>query len=79
MPVVSTMRVGDKTYAGDTVPDGIFDSLNQLKAQEMDPELPQYKEARSTYAHIMKLVEGGRKMPLLSFSDGERRHTANCS
>ena len=40
MPVVSTMRVDDKTYAGDTVPDGIFDSLNQLKAQEMDPELP---------------------------------------
>ena len=66
------MRVGDKTYAGDNVPDGIFDSLNQLKAQEMNPELPQYKEARSTYAHIMKLVEGGRKMPLLSFSDGER-------
>ena len=43
MPVVSTMRVGDKTYSGDNVPDGIFDSLNQLKAKEMDPVLPQYK------------------------------------
>ena len=49
------MRVGDKTYSGDYVPDGIVDSLNQLKSEEMDPELPQYKEARSTYNHIMKL------------------------
>ena len=66
------MRVGDKVYYGGNVPDGIFDSLNQLKGQEPDREIPQYKENYSTYTHIMKLVRGGKKMPLMSFADGEK-------
>ena len=34
-PVVNKMKVGEKVYTGEFVPDGIFDSLSQLKAPDM--------------------------------------------
>ena len=73
-PAVNKMKVGSKVYSGDKVPDGIFDSLAQLKAPAMDPyrDSEQYMEAVSTYDHIMKLASCGRKMPLISLADGER-------
>ena len=68
------MKVGKKVYSGASVPDGIFDSLSQLKAPPMDPykDSEHYLEAVSTYDHIMKLASCGRKMPPISLADGER-------
>ena len=73
-PAVSKMKVGTKVYSGESVPDGIFDSLNQFKAPPMDPnrDSEHYMEAVSTYDHIMKLASCGEKMPLISLADGER-------
>ena len=35
-PAVNKIRVSDKVYSGECVPAGIFDSLNQLKAQDVE-------------------------------------------
>ena len=73
-PNVNKIKVGDKDYSGDNVPDGIFDSLNQLKAPPMETyrDSEHYMEAVSTYDHIMKLASCGRKIPLISLADGEK-------
>jgi hypothetical protein len=73
-PNVNKIKVGDKVYSGDNVPDGIFDSLNQLKAPPMETyrDSEHYMEAVSTYDHIMKLASCGRKIPLISLADGEK-------
>ena len=72
-PAVKTMKVGDKVYSGEVVADGLFDSMMNLKAPNMEDnmKLPHYEEAVSTYNHITKLVSTGKKMPAISFSKGE--------
>ena len=72
-PAVKKMRVGDKVYSGEAVADGMFDSLNNLKAPNMDEyrNLPPYTEAVSTYNHIIKLASTGKKIPPISCSKGE--------
>ena len=35
-PIVKKLHVGGKVYSGDSVADGMFDSLNTLKAPSMD-------------------------------------------
>ena len=73
-PTVRRMHVGDKVYNGDCVADGMFDSLNTLKAPSMDDydTLPPYNEAVETYNHIIKLASNGGQIPPLSLSDGEK-------
>ena len=67
-PCVKRLQVGDKVYSGDTVADGMFDSLNNLKAPNMEHynQLPHYAEAVSTYNHIMKLALNGGKIPTIA-------------
>ena len=73
-PEVKRMKVGNKVYEGQTVADGMFESLNTLKAPNMEEYsvLPSYREAVETYRHIMKLASSGKQIPLLSVAKGEK-------
>ena len=73
-PAVKRMQVGDKVYMGESVADGLFDSLSSLKSPDMTQynHLPPYAEAVSVYQHIMKLASAGGKIPQISFSKGEK-------
>ena len=68
------MQVGDKVYCGETVADGMFDSLNTHKAPCMDEysNLAPYNEAVETYKHIIQLAANGGKIPLVTLMQGEK-------
>ena len=74
VPNVKKLQVVGKVYCGDSVADGMFDSLNSLKAPTMDQydKLPSYIEAVSTYDQIMKLASIGDKIPTISAVKGEK-------
>ena len=67
------MKVGDKVYDDPHVGDGLYDSLNSLKAPNMDEymNLPYYTEGVNVYNHILKLASNGKKIPSISLSKGE--------
>ena len=73
-PSVKKMHVRDKVYLGESVPDGMYDSLSSLKAPEMSQftKLPPYVEALSVYQHIINLASAGGKIPPISFPKGEK-------
>ena len=64
---VNKMHVGNRTYRGDTVPDGIFESIRCLKTEptpiNMDPSVPLFDEE---YKHILDICKSGRKIPEMS-------------
>ena len=65
---VSKMKVGQLTYFGNTVPDGIYESIRKLKTDPTDidkdePNLPNFTEE---YRLILDICKTGRKIPLLS-------------
>ena len=63
---VDKMTVGPLTYYGETVPDGIFESIRKLKTDgvtEADPSFPNFNEE---YRLILDICQAGRKVPPLS-------------
>ena len=61
-------------YLGETVADGMYDSLNTLKATSMDQynTLPPYTDAVDTYHHLIKLASKGGKIHKLTQLEGEK-------
>ena len=68
------MNVGKKLYEGQSVADGMYDSLSNLKAPNMDQytSFPHYTSAQDTYKHIIKLASNGNKISFLSLTKGEQ-------
>ena len=64
---VDKMMVGHLTYYGETVPDGIFESIRRLKTDpdvtEADPSFPNYDEE---YRIILDICQTGRQIPPMS-------------
>ena len=64
---ISKLTVGKRTYLGDTVPDGMFESIKSLKTEpppkEYEPEHPDFSEE---YRHILDICKAGRHIPPLS-------------
>ena len=73
-PNVQNLHFGTKIYSGDAVANGMFDSLNSLKAPCMESymSLPAYQEAVDMHSHIIKLAKAGGKIPTISFPKGEK-------
>ena len=64
---IGKLKVGDKTYLGSTVPDGMYESIRSLKTEKdsskPDPFLPDFSEE---YRLIMDICKSGKKVPPLS-------------
>ena len=64
---INKMKVGQLTYFGETVPDGIYESIRKLKTEpdedEADPSFPNFNEE---YRLILDICKTGRKIPPLS-------------
>ena len=63
---VRKIKVGDKTYFDDHVPDGIFESIKILKTEPTlspDPSHPDFSEV---YRHILDICKSGRSIPSIS-------------
>ena len=64
---ISKLTVGKRTYLGETVPDGMFESIKSLKteppSEEYEPEHPDFSEE---YQHILDICNAGKQIPTLS-------------
>ena len=72
--VLKRLQVGDNVYSNERVPDGMFDSLNALKAPDLGKysNSPPYTEAVSTYQHLIKIASAGSKIPPISLTKAEQ-------
>ena len=62
---INKLKVGERTYKEEKVPDGFFDSLSSLKSPDMSviEATPEFKSTQSDFANILKICTEGRKIP----------------
>ena len=65
---IPSLKVGNKVYSGNTVPDGFYDSLKSLKAPTMTNIYvsPSYQSTVSDYFIIRKICSAGLPIPEIS-------------
>ena len=65
---INKLHVNGKTYIGDQVPDGFFDSLNSLKAPDLTPihSTPQFRDTLLDFENIIKICRHGQNIPEIS-------------
>ena len=68
---VQSLKVGPKTYVGDSVCDGFFDSISTLKSLSQDPSdsSPYFDDFSCHYHNILELCKGGEVIPPISEKD----------
>ena len=66
-PAVHFLQVGKHTYTGDSVPDGFYEALFNLKVPEMSPtSCPEFLPTSENFRHIIELAKSGPPLPSLS-------------
>ena len=60
--------MGEQIYKGDTVPDGFFHSMHNLKHPDMDiiTNSPHFQETDSDFKNILQLCKSGAPIPPIS-------------
>ena len=71
---IDYLNVGSKSYQGDCVPDGIYESIKELKTEPVkthcdNVDHPDFSEE---YRHILDICKSRERIPLLSYHDAER-------
>ena len=66
---VPFLTVGSKTYTGEKVPDGFYDSISNLKSQDKESlfSSPSYMGYRDDYLNILKICRNKKILPEISF------------
>ena len=66
---VPFLTVGTKTYTGDKVPDGLYDSISSLKAQDKKAlySSSSYQGLADDYQNILKICRDKKILPEISF------------
>jgi hypothetical protein len=70
---IPSIRVRDRTYVGDNVPDGFYDSLQKLKCPDMSgiSSTPEFQSTLADYENIIKICQSGDPIPPISLSESE--------
>ena len=64
---IGKLTVGDRTYYGDTVPDGMFNSIKNLKTETSSyKSCYRYPDFSTEYKMIVEICNSGAKIPPLS-------------
>ena len=68
---VQSLKVGSKTYIGDSVCDGFYDSISTLKTLSVDPSKasPYFDDFSCHYLNIIELCKSGEVIPPISEKD----------
>ena len=70
VPAVHLLQVGKHTYAGDSVPDGFYESLLNLKVPDISPiNTSEFLSTTENYRHIVELAKSGPPLPPLSVQE----------
>jgi hypothetical protein len=64
---ISTLKVGSRTFTGDNICDGFFDSLSSLKDPDMSSiaNSSSFAETLRDYNHILELTSSGAAIPAI--------------
>ena len=66
-PKIGKLFVGEKIYLGDTVPDGMYESIKSLKTEPDSPRSdPSHPDFSEEYRLILDICNAGRRIPQLS-------------
>ena len=65
---INKLKVGDRVYLGDDIPDGFYDSLLQLKTVDHKSleESSSYLNASKDFENILEICAAGEKIPSIS-------------
>ena len=65
---ISSIRVGNLIYEGESVPDGFFDSMNRLKHPDMSPihNSPHFQSTLMDFDNIISLCKTRHRIPPIS-------------
>ena len=65
---IQNLKVGDKVYSGENVPDGFYDSLSSLKAPDMSSVYtsPSFQDTFLDYENIIIIARCGSRIPHVS-------------
>ena len=65
---INRLRVGNKVYDGEEVPDGFYDSISKLKARNNSSiqSSEHFQDFSCIYEHILKLCSKGATIPAVS-------------
>ena len=63
---VGKLTVGRMTYLGDTVPDGIYESIRSLKTDPVVRDDDAFPDFDEDYRNILDICKSGKKIPSLS-------------
>ena len=68
---IKNLKVRDKLYTGEKVPDGFYDSLSSLKSPDMSSlySSPTFQETLLDYNNILKIAKEGERIPPISPKD----------
>ena len=64
---ITKLKVGDKTYQDNAVPDGFFNSISKLKTRNTSSMT--FSNFSISYHHIIELCKTGAKIPQISEKD----------
>ena len=60
---VGKLTVGNLTYHGDTVPDGIYESIRSLKTDPVVRDVASLPDLEEDYRNILDICKSGKKIP----------------
>ena len=63
---VGKLTVGKMTYHGDTVPDGIYESIRSLKTDPVVRDVATFPDFDEDYRNILDICKSGKKIPNLT-------------
>ena len=68
---IQNLKVGNKIYSGEKVPDGFYDSLSSLKSPDISPlySSPAFQETLLAYKNVLKIAKEGDNIPPISPKD----------
>ena len=71
---IQSIKVGSDTYSNECVPDGIYQSIKQLKTEDIPyPDANMhYPDFREEYQYLLEICHSREKIPLFSYSDAEK-------
>ena len=71
-PTVHTLQVGKHSYSGDSVPDGFYEALLNLKVPDPPPSAaPDFLSTSEHFRHIIELSKSSPPLPSLSLQETE--------
>ena len=65
-PIVHTLQVGNHIYSGDSVPDGFYEALLNLKVPNSPSDHPGFLSSAETFRHILEVAKTSPPLPALS-------------